>query len=444
MKLSDRRFDRTRRRAVLAMTILTASMSTHAALEQTAAPVPDPVAQQQLEQGAYLARAGDCDACHTAPDGQPFAGGLAMTTSLGMIYSTNITPDTEHGIGQYSFEAFDRVMREGIARDGHHLYPAMPYTAFTKISASDMRALYVYFKQSVQPSPTANRETKLPWPLSMRPLMAMWNLLYLKKGDYASDANHSAGWNRGAYLVQGLGHCGACHTPHGIAGQEKAVSEADGRHYLAGAVIENWFASNLTADFSTGLRGWSRQEIVEFLKTGRTAHSAAFGAMAEVVGKSTQHLRDEDLAAIAEYLKSLPAASGNAAAPTAAATDTTPRALRAGDVTTRGAQLYLDNCNACHRSDGAGAPRTFPALAKSEVVNAEDPTSLIHIVLTGSAMPSTKTAPSAFRMPDFSWRLSDEEVADVLTFVRSSWGNQAPQVAAGDVGRLRKATAPKP
>jgi mono/diheme cytochrome c family protein len=411
-----------------------------ASLGDAATPVADPAMPQQLEQGAYLARAGDCAACHSAAGGQAFAGGVAIPTQFGIIYSTNITPDAAQGIGQYTFDEFDHAMRDGVARDGHHLYPAMPYTAFAKVSASDMRALYAYFKQGVKPAPTVNRESQLSWPFSMRSLMSAWNLFFLKKGEYAADGGRSASWNRGAYLVQGLGHCGACHTPRGVAGQEKAASEADGKTYLAGAVADNWFAGSLTADFGTGLRGWTREEIAEFLKTGRTARSAAFGAMAQAVGASTQHLRDEDLAAIAEYLKSLPPASGDATAPPSAPVGTVTELLRAGVIDSRGAQLYLDNCNACHHSDGAGAKRTFPSLAKSEVVNAEDVTSLIHIVLTGSAMPSTKAAPSALAMPDFGWRLSDQDVADVLSFVRSSWGNQASSVAANDVGRLRKAT----
>ena len=423
--------------------LLTSSMSANSAPEQVATAGLDSAGQQQMEQGAYLARAGDCAACHSAPDGQPFSGGLPLATPFGIIYSTNITPDPVHGIGQYSFEEFDRAMREGVARDGHRLYPAMPYTAFTKVSAGDMHALFAYFSKGVKLAPTENRDNDLRWPLGMRSLMAVWNLLFLEKGEYVAKPDQSAQWNRGAYLVQGLGHCGACHTPRGIAGQEEAYDESEGKRYLVGTLMDAWFAADLTADFGTGLRGWTRDEVVDYLKTGRTARSAAFGAMAVVVGASTQHLRDDDLMAIAEYLKSLPPASGVTVAPTPAAADTTTAALRAGTVGSRGAQLYLDNCNACHRSDGAGALRTFPSLAGSETVNAPDATSLIHVVLTGSAMPSTKTAPSALAMPDFAWRLSDQEVADVLSFVRSSWGNQAPSVAANDVGRLRRATAAK-
>jgi mono/diheme cytochrome c family protein len=276
--------------------------------------------------------------------------------------------------------------------------------------------------------------------------MAVWNGLYLKKGEYAADPNKSVSWNRGAYLVQGLGHCGGCHTPRGILGQEKAGSEKDGRQYLAGAKLDNWYALPLTGDRKTGLYAWSKDEIAEYLNTGRTARVAAVSIMAEVVGKSTQYLTDQDLMAIAEYLKALPPSNdegqgnGDLAIQASAASAAT-RALRMGDTGMRGSRGYLDNCNACHRSDGSGAKRTFPNLVKNEAVNAKDPISLIHIVLAGGAMPSTQTAPSAFAMPDFGWRLSDVEVADVLSFVRGNWGNHVAAVSTDEVGRIRKALA---
>ena len=405
-----------------------------------------PFSQELVQRGAYLARAGDCIACHTAPEGQPFAGGLLLNTPIGMIYSTNITPDLETGIGHYSIDNFVKVMREGVTEDGDHLYPAMPYTSYAKVSREDLSALYAYFMQGVEPVRQPNHPTKLRWPLSIRSLMVVWNGLYLKKGEYAADPNKSVSWNRGAYLVQGLGHCGGCHTPRGVLGQEKAGSEKDGRPYLAGAKLDNWYALPLTGDRKTGLNAWSKDEIAEYLKTGRTARVVAVGMMVEVVAKSTQYLTDHDLMAIAEYLKSLPPANdtdqGNAdssiqGSNASAAT----RALRAGDTGMRGSLVYLDNCNACHRSDGSGAKRTFPNLVKNEAVNAKDPISLIHIVLTGGSMPSTQTAPSAFAMPDFRWRLSDEEVADVLSFIRGNWGNHAAAVSPDEIGRVRKALA---
>jgi mono/diheme cytochrome c family protein len=405
-----------------------------------------PALQELVRRGAYLARAGDCIACHTEREGQPFAGGLPLNTPIGIIYSTNITPDLETGIGRYNMDDFVKVMREGVAKDGHRLYPAMPYTSYARLSQEDLSALHAYFTQGMEPVRNPNRPTQLGWPLSMRSLIAVWNALYFKKGEYAADPKNSASWNRGAYLVQGLGHCGECHTPRGVAGQMKAGSEQNGRQYLAGATLDNWHASSLTGDLDSGLHAWSKDEIVEFLRTGRTARVAAIGVMSEVVGKSTQYLTDQDLMAIAEYLKSLPPTNyegqGNAdSAMQAGDASAETRALRAGDTGMRGSSVYLDNCNACHRSDGSGAIRTFPNLAKNEAVNAEDPISLIHIVLAGSSMPSTQTAPSAFAMPDFGWRLSDEEVADVLSFVRGTWGNHADAVSRDEVGRVRKTLA---
>jgi alcohol dehydrogenase (quinone), cytochrome c subunit len=407
---------------------------------------PVPATKELVQRGAYLARAGDCIACHTAPKGKPYAGGAPIATPMGVIYSTNITPDLETGIGHYSMDNFVKVMREGVTDDGDHLYPAMPYTSYTKLSQEDLLALYAYFMQGIEPVRQPNHPTKLSWPLSIHSLMAVWNGLYLKKGEYTADLNKSVSWNRGAYLVQGLGHCGGCHTPRGVLGQEKAGSEKDGRPYLAGAKLDNWYALPLTGDRKTGLHVWSKDEIAEYLRTGRTERVAAVGMMAEVVGKSTQYLTDQDLRAIAEYLKSLPPANdegqGNRdLAIQASDASAAMRALSTGDTGMRGSRVYLDNCNACHRSDGSGAKRTFPNLVKNEAVNAKDPISLIHIVLAGGSMPSTQTAPSAFAMPDFGWRLSDAEVADVLSFVRSSWGNHAVAVSPDEVGRVRKALA---
>jgi mono/diheme cytochrome c family protein len=412
-----------------------------AALAQT-----PPVPQEQVQRGAYLARAGDCIACHTAPKGVPYAGGLPLETPIGKVYSTNITPDFETGIGRYSAGDFVKVMRTGVAKDGHRLYPAMPYTSYAKLSQEDLLALYAFFMQGILPVRQPNHPTRLKWPLRRRSLMAVWNGLYLKQGEFVADPNQNSAWNRGAYLVQGLGHCGGCHTPRGLAGQEKADNERKGRHFLAGATLDNWEASPLTGNPGTGLQAWTKEEIVEFLRTGRTARVAAFGAMAGVVEKSTQYLTDQDLMAIAEYLKSLPSSDRNKnglpdpglqASHATAAT----HALQSGDTKLRGARVYLDNCNACHRSDGSGAPRVFPNLAKNEVVNAKDPISLIHLVLAGSAMPSTRTAPSMIAMPDFGWRLSDKELADVLSFVRGNWGNHATEVSSDEVGRVRKTLA---
>jgi mono/diheme cytochrome c family protein len=405
-----------------------------------------PASQELVQRGAYLARAGDCIACHTTSKGKPYAGGAPIATPMGVIYSTNITPDPETGIGHYGMDNFVKVMREGVTDDGDHLYPAMPYTSYAKVSREDLSALYAYFMQGVEPVPQPNHPTKLRWPLSIHSLMVVWNGLYLKKGEYAADANKSVSWNRGAYLVQGLGHCGGCHTSRGVLGQEKAYSEKGSRQYLSGAELDNWYALPLTGNRKTGLNAWSKDEIAEYLRTGRTERVGAVGMMAGVVAKSTQYLTDQDLMAIAEYLKSLPPSNGEDKDSADSAIQTSKdsaatHALPAGDTGMLGSRVYLDNCNACHRSDGSGAKRTFPNLVKNEAVNEKIPISLIHIVLAGGTMPSTQTAPSAFAMPDFGWRLSDEEVADVLSFIRGNWGNQAASVNPYEISSVRKALA---
>ena len=408
-----------------------------------------------VERGRYLARAGDCVSCHTGPSNVPFAGGLPMATPFGTIVSSNITPDKAAGIGDYSEAEFARALREGVRRDGKRLYPAMPYPSFAKLSDADMHALYVYFQQGVAASAAKPPPTDLPWPFSMRWLMLGWNMLYLDKGPYQPDSARSAEWNRGAYLVQGLGHCGDCHTPRSLAGGVKAASERQGDSYLAGALLDGWLAQSLRHATRPGAAQWPRDDLVAYLQTGRTAHTAAFGPMSQVVQNSTQYLSREDLGAIATYLQSVGAPAG-APAPTvnpqaavvaAAAQSPAASKLRAGTVEGAGAMVYLNNCNACHRSSGTGADTVFPALAGNSVINAKDPTSLIRIVLAGSAMPSTEQRPAALAMPGFGWRLTDDDVAGLLSFVRTSWGNQAGPVSPAQVAKVRKAlpaAAPAP
>lgn len=398
---------------------------------------------QQIERGEYLSRAGDCMACHTAKGKAPFSGGLAMNTPFGTIYSTNITPDKQTGIGNYSAEEFANALRKGKRRDGSRLYPAMPYTSFAKLSDEDTAALYAYFLQGVKPVPQDNPKTALPFPFNMRILMAGWNLLFFDDKPYKVDSTQSVNWNRGAYLVQGLGHCGACHTPHGRLGQEKSL-DGGSDSFLAGYTLDNWHAPSLRND-KDGLGRWNKEQIATYLRTGRSDDGAAFGAMSQVINDSTQHLSTSDLLAIAEYLSSLPGKKSANATVHATAASNAPAAnqpatleLRSGKLQTAGATVYLNNCNACHRSDGTGAMKAFPALGKNAVLNVDDPTSLIHIVLAGSAMPSTKSDPSPMGMPGFGWRLNDQEVAEVVSFVRGNWGNHAGPVSAEQVAAVRK------
>lgn len=392
--------------------------------------------QALVQQGEYLARAGDCVACHTAKDGKPFAGGLPMETPIGVIYSTNITPD-KTGIGDYSFEDFDQAVRHGVAKGGSTLYPAMPFPSYARVSDADMRALYAYFMQGVAPVARDNQDSDIPWPLSMRWPLAIWRWMFAPSVETSTVAAGSDPViSRGAYLVEGLGHCGACHTPRALTMQEKALSASDGSAFLAGsAPLEGWIAKNLRGDHQDGLGSWSEEQLVQFLKTGRSDRSAVFGGMSDVVVHSMQYLSEADLTAIARYLKSLPASDPNN--PPQQYDKQVAQALWKGDDSKPGAAVYIDNCAACHRTDGHGYTRVFPALAGNPVLQSADATSLIHIVLKGGTLPATHSAPSTFSMPPFAWRLSDQEVADVVNFIRSSWGNQASPVTPGNVAALR-------
>jgi mono/diheme cytochrome c family protein len=393
---------------------------------------------QLIEKGRYLALAADCVACHTAPKGQPFAGGLSMATPIGAIHSSNITPDKATGIGNYSLNDFDRAVRHGMTPAGSTLYPAMPYPSYAKVNDDDLRALYAYFMHGVQPVSQPNQGHDIRWPLSINWPLAIWRKTYapavapLVLSKYQGEA-----LARGAYLVQGLGHCGACHTPRATTMQELAQDESNPAYLAGGPVIDGWLAVNLRSNPAGGLGRWSEQDIIDTLSKARNAHSAVIGTpMADVVSHSTQQMSPEDLKAIAVYLKSLTPGPDEKAR--YAVSDVTAKALKAGHDETRGAQLYLDNCNACHRSDATSNAKVFPALAGNPSVLSDDPTSLIRLVLAGSSLPSTKGAPSPLGMPGFGWRLSDEEAAQLVTFVRQSWGNQASAAEAGQVAKIRK------
>ncbi|WP_147194192.1 cytochrome c [Pantoea sp. MBD-2R] len=409
----------------------------------TFAAVADESGAEQIKRGEYLARAGDCVACHTKMGGKPFAGGLSMATPIGNIYSTNITPDKKTGIGDYSYDDFQKAVRHGIAKNGDTLYPAMPYPSYAVVSDEDMQALYAWFMHGVQPVEQANQKSDIPWPLSMRWPLAIW------RGMFAPDVKafqpvkgQDAVLARGQYLVEGLGHCGACHTPRSLTMQEKALNDSEGSDYLSGsnAPIDGWTANNLRGDSRDGLGRWSEDDLVQFLRMGRNDHTAVFGGMTEVVQHSLQHLSAEDATAIARYLKSLGARDPNQVGFTQ--DDTVAKALWKGDDSKPGASVYVDSCGACHKTDGSGYKRFFPELRGNPVVLAEDPTSLIHIVLSGATLPGVKGAPSAVTMPAFGWRLNDQQVADVVNFIRTSWGNTAKaQVSASDVAKARKNVA---
>jgi len=392
-----------------------------------------------IERGRYLAVAADCSACHTALGGKPFAGGLAIDSALGAIYSTNITPHAESGIGKFTLDDFDRAVRHGIDDEGVTLYPAMPYPSYASMSDADIAALYAYFMHGVEPAASTEHANAIPWPLSIRWPVAIWRKLFAPSPDApAFNASRYADpiVARGAYLVQGPGHCGSCHTPRSITLQEKALDDSSPSYLAGGIEIGGWVAVNLRGNVGDGLGDWSKEDIAATLRTARNAQQAVIGApMSEVVVHSTQNLTDTDLQAIAAYLKTLAPSPGDA--PKFAANPATAAALAKGQEAGRGAELYDDNCAACHHTDGAGSPKALPKIAGNSSVLAQDPNSLIRLVLAGSALPGTAAAPSPLGMPGFGWRLSNEEVAQLLTFIRSSWGNRASSVTAGEVARVR-------
>jgi mono/diheme cytochrome c family protein len=396
------------------------------------APAPSP---DQIKQGEYLAQLGDCAACHTAPGGKPFSGGVAIASPVGVIYSTNITPDPDTGIGHYTYGEFERAVRRGINASGHTLYPAMPYPSYAKVSDQDIEALYAYFMHGVTPVKQENHAEGIVWPLSMRWPLTYWRWMFAPKvTPVQTAATGDAAMARGQYLVEGLGHCGACHTPRAFTLQEKALGPNDGTAYLSGGESDNWVAPSLRGELASGLGNTSEEELAALLRAGRTDRSAVFGGMTDVVEHSTQYISDEDLAAIAHFLKSLPPARQETALTYDAATHAE---LHSGDVAKTGAQLYVDNCATCHRMDGHGYRQVYPALAGNPVVNGDNPASVIRLVLHGGTMPAGRGAPTQFSMPAFRDRLSNQQVAELLTFVRSSWGNKGAAVSAQQVNQLR-------
>ena len=402
--------------------------------------------QALIQRGAYVAHLADCAACHTGIGGKLYAGGLQIKTPIGAIYSTNITPDAGTGIGGYTFEQFDQAVRQGIRKDGSTLYPAMPYPSFARMTEDDMKALYAYFMHGVQPVAQTNKAVDISWPMSMRWPLAIWRKVFAPTPTTAttapSDDNPIA---RGEYLVTGAGHCGACHTPRGTGMQEKALDGSSPDFLSGGAPIDNWIAPSLRSNPNSGLGRWSEEDIYYFLKTGRTDHAAVFGGMADVVAWSTQHYSDDDLHAIAKYLKSLPEVPAQGAA--YAYNDATAKALDQGDTSGHpGADTYVKQCAICHRNDGGGVARMFPPLAGNPVIMSGNPTSLVNVIVNGGVLPPTNWAPSAVAMPAYKHDLTDQQIADVANYIRQAWGNQAEApktvVTASAVQALREHDMP--
>lgn len=373
----------------------------------------------QLNRGRYLVAAGDCLSCHVREGGEPFAGGLGLNTPFGVIYTSNITPDKDTGIGGWTADQFYQAMHDGKDDEGEDLYPAFPYPWFRKVSREDDDAIYEFLK-TIPPVSYTPPKNDLSFPFSVRAFIGVWNLLFLDSHGFQSDANQSAEWNRGAYLVGGPGHCGACHTPKNFLGADKSKQE------LYGGKLDNWVAPDLTANTRIGLGDWSVDDIAEFLATGRNAHAAAGGAMADVITYSTQYLSDADRRAMAVYLKSQPSS------PVTASSAPDAGAMR------RGAEIYSDACSSCHLDNGVGQSRTFPPLGKDAMLQQVDPTGVERLILAGTQIGVSASRPSPLSMPSFAWKLSDNEIAAVSTYIRNSWGNQAPAVAASEVTELRK------
>ena len=382
----------------------------------------------RIERGRYLAVLGDCAGCHTAPGGAPFAGGVALQTPFGTLVAPNITPDPDTGIGNMTNDEFLAILHEGRGHNGKRLYPAMPYPAYTKMTDDDVLAMRAYFATV---APVNNRvvSNQLPFPLNIRFAMVFWNALNFTPGRYQPDPQKSAAWNCGAYIVEGPAHCGTCHTPKTLLGGDKNAAA------LTGATLQGWFAPDITSDPRKGIGGWSRDDLVQYLKTGTNKWTLASGPMAEAVSHSTSRMNDEDILAIATYLKDNGQSGASARPEPVAAND---NAMRAG------AAIYKDSCAACHKDLGEGEVNLFPRLAGSALVQSDDPTTLARVVLHGTRGVSTSGAPTAPAMPAFDWRLGDAQVAAVLTYIRNNWGNAAGSVSAGAVAGQRTALAKSP
>ncbi|WP_235037676.1 MULTISPECIES: cytochrome c [unclassified Novosphingobium] len=396
----------------------------------------------EVKRGGYLAIASDCTACHTAPGGQPMAGGLRMASPLGTIVSTNISPSQEHGIGRYSFAQFDRAVRHGIRGDGARLYPAMPYTAYAKLTDQDMLALYAYFMTAVRPVETSPEHTRLPFPFNMRLSMAGWNILFLDSGTFVSDPKHTSEWNRGAYLVQGAAHCGSCHTPRGFLMQEKSGQP------MAGSALGGWFAPNITSDAISGIGGWSVEELTTYLRTGHAPGKAqAAGPMAEAIDASLRHMNEADLRAIAVYLKSVAPVRNSADSRPAfawgTAGDDLPSIRGVGlpgnlDEMT-GPQLYDAHCASCHQSQGQGSfDGALPSLFHNAALGRSRADNLVMVILNG-----LRRHPDV-NMPAFGHALSDIQLATLSNYLTSKWGNPQTQITAKEIGTLRAGGAPSP
>lgn len=388
---------------------------TQAEMTHLPSPTPDRVAR-----GEYLARVGDCVACHTAPDGKPFSGGLPLDTGFGVVLSSNITPDKETGIGNWTMKQFFFAMQHGQGEEGKRLYPAMPYNTYARVSDDDIIDIKYYLDTlpSIAKSVDSNQ---MKFPFNIRPLMIGWNMLFLDTDQYQSDNTKSAEWNRGKYIVDGLGHCTTCHSPKNIFG-------GDGE-YLSGAVLQGWHAPDINGNAWPQIADWTADDIADYLKTGVNRHAIASGPMAEAIQNSTQYMEVADLKAVATYLKSLETSEPSPVVSLASM----PPASHTTKLT------YDSLCATCHNADGSGVQGMGPALrGNTAILGSEGSNTMLRMMLAGGYSARTATHPTGFAMPAFDWKLNDREAADLANYVRNTWGNSSVLIAPDDVKSTRQ------
>jgi mono/diheme cytochrome c family protein len=374
--------------------------------------------QETIARGKTLTDTADCGNCHTADPAKPFAGGKRIDTPFGGVYSANLTPDRDSGLGAWSDDDFVRALRYGVDPDGSRYYPAFPYPHFTKLIKPDVLAIRAYLA-TLAPVRNTPQPPELRWPLNYRVLMRVWNFAFFRPGIFEPDQNKSAEWNRGGYLVEGAAHCGACHTPRNFFGAEKRGQK------FGGGLVDGWFAPRLDGADRSGLKSWSADDIVEYLQSGRNAKSHAGGPMTEVVLNSTSRLSDGDVRAIAVYLKDVP--------PGVPEPVVAPPPAQMAD----GEKLYKAACIACHEADGSGAPRIYPPLPGNANLQSADPSSTFRIILDGAETITTPRAPNKGSMPAYAKQWSDQQIADVTNYIRNSWGNAAAPVTPAQVAEAR-------
>lgn len=424
------------KRALLALVLLLAALAAFVWLNNFwggtrvhELPPRNPPGADQVARGAYLARVGNCMLCHTERGGAAYAGGRPVDTPFGTVYASNLTPDADTGIGRWSAGHFRRALHQGRSRDGRLLYPAFPYPHYTRISGADADALFDYLR-SLPPVHKPNREHRLHWPYNTQAALAVWRTLYFRPERHQEDASRTPEWNRGAYLVRGLGHCSACHTARNVLGGISDLAD------LSGGLIpmQNWYAPSLSSPAEAGVADWPLADIERLLATGRAPGGTVLGPMAEVVLHSLQYLEPADIRAMAVFLKDLPPLSR----------DTDPREVARAPAATldRGGKLYEQHCAGCHGAQGQGVPGAYPPLAKNRAVTLPVTANLVQVVLNGGFPPATRGHPRPFGMPPYATTLSDADVAAVLTYIRASWNNRAAPVSHLDVARQRSSARP--